>query len=111
MQTPTMEFGAACARGDLAAAQALAARAGLTAEVENIRAEVNSALRMACESGHVRVARWLAGQYDLTLGPRADVGVDVSGALRGACRNGHLEVAADEFVEDKFVSGWRTGSP
>jgi hypothetical protein len=86
------EFYLACAQGRLRLARRLAAMFG---------PEIGDScepLRGACRGGHLEVARWLVGHFDLTgEGVRVVGGV---GALANACENGHLEVA--RWLADRF---------
>jgi deoxyribodipyrimidine photolyase len=69
-------------------AQWLAATFGLV--TADARTADNSALRLACEEGHLGVAQWLATTFGLTA---EDARTGDNDALRCACEHGHLEVA------------------
>ena len=58
--------------------------------VQTVRDNDNFALRIACEQGHLDVAKWPTATFGLTA---ADARDNDNHALRRACSGGHLDVA------------------
>jgi len=58
--------------------------------LKHIRNKDNCAFRLACQFGHLEVAKWIHGNFPLC---EYDVNIFDHECLRFSCGNGHLEVA------------------